>query len=325
MPVTASPIGIRAWIVLFAAVLALVPSSRDSTAQSSDAGGAPPFHALPDIAAVAELLEVTGVFTASRTDTQQLVRGLQAQNPAIPLEVWVNFTQRMTARAQLEKLYVPVYARHLSASDVRDIDEFMRSPLGSRWRSARPLIQAEYRQAAQSWATRTALEIVGETLGTAQPAAAAGGPLRPAADLPLQRMAAIHDLLRLSGALAGQRQFIESTFDQLRKGAQANRLPVAAWAEARKRLDNEAALLDLWTVAFAHHLDEADIRGLNNFYRSAAGMCYVAALSKIQSESTSAGVQMARDAMRHAMRDELGPLPQWRLLHPPREQPRSLQ
>ena len=73
----------------------------------------------------------------------------------------------------------------------------------------------------------------------------------------------------------------------------------------------------MWTPAYANNLTDTQIRGLIQFYTSAPGAHYAAVLPAIQAESLDAAAQLGRDVARRAVREVYGPLPQWRLLHPP--------
>jgi hypothetical protein len=123
--------------------------------------------------------------------------------------------------------------------------------------------------------------------------------------------------VRVSGTLAGAQTMMDKMLDQIRQGPQASQLPVSFWDDARKRLSNESDLLRLWTPAYADQLSDTEIRGLIGFYTSPVGTRFVAALPAIQSESLDAGAQLGADAAKRAVHEVMGPLPQWRLLHPP--------
>jgi uncharacterized protein len=268
-------------------------------------------------ASVVELLELTGVFRRARAETASVVERLRQDNPKVPAGVWKSFTDRVAGRHALAALYVPIYARHLSHEDVCGILEFYRTPLGSHFLQAAPRIQEETRLAAQVWASDVALDILAPADdsqgGHSSPPASGQPSMEPAAE----RIAAIHELLRVSGTLSGAQAMMDNMLDRIRQAPQASQLPVSFWDDARKRLSNEPDLLRLWTPAYADQLSDTEIRGLIRFYTSAVGTRFVAALPAIQSESLVAGAQLGRDAARRAVHEVMGPLPQWRLLHPP--------
>jgi hypothetical protein len=93
-------------------------------------------------------------------------------------------------------------------------------------------------------------------------------------------------------------------------------MPDALWQSARDRLTDETALLRLWTPACLNHLSAADVLALTEFHESATGKRFVAAQAAIQEESMVAAAQLSNRSARQAVREVLGPLPQWRLQHP---------
>jgi uncharacterized protein len=299
------------------ALCCLVMLAASVSIEPADAGEG----AVPDVtpshrAAVVDLLEMTGVFARARTETNAVVERLRADHPSIPAEVWTQFADRVADRDALESLYVPIYAKHLPENDVRDVVAFYRTPAGAHLLEATPKIQEESRAAAQAWASEIAIDLLGATDSAQGPKPSVTAPQVPTAALSPARTAAVHELLRVSGTLSGARQIMVGMLERLRQGPQAEMLPPSFWDDARQRLTNEDDLLRLWTPAYAHHLTDAEIRGLVRFYRSPVGTRFVAALPAIRDESLTAGAQLGRDAAKRAVREVLGPLPQWRLQHP---------
>ena len=269
-------------------------------------------------ASVTDLLELTGVFKRARTETARVVERLSRDNPKVPAGVWKSFADRVANRDAVAALYVPIYARHLSHEDVCDILAFYRTPLGAHFLAVAPRIQEETRLAAQAWASDVAFDILApaddsQGGGDPSPSAAREPSTQPAAG----RVATIHELLRVSGALGAAQTMMDKMLDGIRQGPQASQLPVSFWDDARRRLSNEADLLRLWTPAYADQLSDTQIRGLIGFYTSPVGTRFVAALPAIQSESLEAGARLGTDAAKRAVHEVMGPLPQWRLLHPP--------
>ena len=258
-----------------------------------------------------ELLEQMGVFAGARASAQGVVERLRAENPVVPAAVWASFAAKIADREVLVPLYVPIYVRHLTEADARELLVFYRSTLGSRWLEAVPKIQQECRVRAEVWAGTIAEDL----LSTAP----AGERTRPGSigrDLDPRRARSIEELLRVSGALAQARQSMNLMIERLQQGPQATELPAAFWQRARERLSDETALMQLWSPAYAQYLSDDDVRGLIAFYRSPPGERYVAALPAIQSESVDAATRLANASARRAVREVLGPLPQWRLQHP---------
>jgi hypothetical protein len=280
------------------------------------ASDAEPSHAATHNAAVVELLELTGVFARAQAETDGVVARLQADNPRVPAQLWGNFAKRVAGRDTLIALYVPIYARYLTEPDVRGVVAFYRTPLGAHFLKVTPKIQEETRVAAQAWVSDIAVQLIRTADAAEGTATAPGFSQQPVASLAPRREEAVHELLRVSGAVTQAQQMMVGILDRLRRGPQADAMMPSFWELARRRLTNEADLLRLWTPAYASNLTDNEIRGLVQFYRSPVGVRFVAALPAIQEASLDAGAQLGRDAVKRAVREVLGPLPQWRLLHP---------
>jgi hypothetical protein len=303
------------------AIVFLLADARAGT--PAPVGGAPPepARAEPPCASVSaqvsviELLEISGVFAKARTETEAVVAHLRRDNPQVPDELWSHFSEHVANHDTLDSLYAPIYLRHLSRADVCALVEFYRTPAGARFLRVDPQIEQETRAAAQAWATNVTLALLDPShviqAETALPNASpfSTGPVAP-------DVAAIHDLLRRSGALAAARRSIDRKLDGLQHGSQSAMLPDSFWQGVRQRLSSDEDLLRLWTPAYARQLTSAEVAELVRFFGSPPGVRYVAALPAIEAASLAAGTQLGHDAAKRAVREVFGPLPQWRMLHP---------
>lgn len=271
---------------------------------------------VPHAAAYEDLLEVTGVFAEARASAQTLVARLSEENPVVPAAVWTGFAAKIADRDTLASLYVPIYARHLTEADAEGLLAFYRSPLGERWLQILPQVQQEYRAEAERWAGTIAEDLLGGSTKPDDVNAEEG-----AVKLGDRRVASIHELLRVSGSLEQASHTMSLMIDRLRQAPQASQMPGSFWEQARNRLVDEKSLLQLWTSAYARHVSNDDVRAMIDFYRSALGKRYVAALPDIRREALDAATRLANTAARRAVREVLGPLPQYRLQRPelPRE------
>jgi hypothetical protein len=254
--------------------------------------------------ATVELLELSGVFSGAADASQVALAQLRAANPAMPEAVWTRFAALITDHATLASIYAPIYAQHLTAEEIQGMVDFYHSPLGTRFREALPTMREETRTAAQVFAASTALD--------PNDSAARAAPEASGSDA---RASAVHALLRESGALEQSKAAMLRMIDRLRQSAVLETAP-GFWDAARRRLTDEKSLLALWTPAYMHHLSDADIQSLIAFFRSPVGKRYGTALPAIQAESVTAATTLANQAARRAVREVLGPLPQWKLQHP---------
>lgn len=258
-----------------------------------------------------ELLETLGVFAEARASAQTLVGRLSEDNPTVPPVVWTNFAGKISNRDTLVLLYVPIYANHLTEADAEGLLAFYRSALGQRWLQARPSIQQECRAASEKWAGTVAADLLGGDGMKGDPISG-----KTASGNAGARAAAIRELLTVSGSLDQARHTMNLLIDRLRQVTPTSGASGPFWDHARSRITNEESLLQLWTPAYSHHLSDDDVHAMIAFYESPLGRRYVLALPAIRSESLDAATKLANMSARRAVREVLGPLPQYRLMHP---------
>jgi len=89
-------------------------------------------------------------------------------NPQIPTAFWDAFmahARRDTTR--LIDMLVPIYASHLTQSELEELIRFYMSPIGQRLTAVQPAIIQESTVAGQNWGELIA-RIVGDSLAQAQ-------------------------------------------------------------------------------------------------------------------------------------------------------------
>jgi hypothetical protein len=277
------------------------------------AGAAP-----PPMPPLEQLMALTGVLDRGPASSERLLADLRAQNPGVPPELWVNYAARINDRSVLVHLYAPIYRRHLSRADTRGMLNFFRSPQGERYLAGLADIANETDAGAKDWALSVANSLLNEDGGQS---AAGGQSNSPVENPDSERTHAIRELIRLSGALAEA----QSMSAQMIQGLRDSNWSDALIQRAQERLTSGAALSEFWVPAYAQHFTPDDVRALNVFFGTPLGRRWVAAWPAIQHECLLAAATLGNDAAKRAIREVLGPLPQWRLLHPlpPPDSPES--
>jgi hypothetical protein len=296
---------------------ALLAASADAV-EPCNSLAATPGSVPAQASTVTELLQVTGVFARARPEADRVVAQLRSQNPRVPLELWEKYAASVANHDTVIALYAPIYARHLTEGDVRGALQFYRSAPGAKLLAAMPIMQAEARSAALSWVSDIAADLAfSESPRRAfEPGSVSSSRGAPVGRRVSGREERVQQLLRVSGTISQAQQMMNDLIDRLEATPQGGELTVAMWEQARSRLTNETDLINLWTPAYLHHLSDQEIGVLLKFYQSATGHCFVAALPRVQKEAVEAATQLAREAVKRATRDVLGPLPQWALEHP---------
>jgi uncharacterized protein len=207
----------------------------------------------------------------------------------------------------LTRMYAATFRRHLSSQDLDDLVIFYQTRLGLRLTEATAQIAKATDAAVADWAQSLANDLLkgGTPPSTRQPS-----PTAPAqSSAPAE---SIRELLRVSGA-ARQAQEISRLM--------IKQLELAGFGEgliegARTRLSSGGSLMDLWIPAYQRHFSAAEVEDLIRFYRSPLGTRWVSALPSIQADALAAATDFANVAAKQSIREILGPLPQWRLMHP---------
>jgi len=112
---------------------------------------------------IRQLIETTGganiakLFAAG--SSQQMFKMIKATRPDIPdraltimeREMLALFSEQLTAPGGLFDMIIPVYAKHLSHQEIRELIAFYQTPLGRKTISVLPLVTQESMQAGQRW------------------------------------------------------------------------------------------------------------------------------------------------------------------------------
>ena len=112
-------------------------------------------------ASARRLLAVTGATKLMLGTMQTMIGAQRNANPQIPPEFWDVFMAH--ARRDTTKLIdmlVPIYAAHLTSSELDELVRFYTSPLGQRLTAAQPDILRESTVAGQQWG-----EVIGRMVG----------------------------------------------------------------------------------------------------------------------------------------------------------------
>ena len=156
--------------VMLAAMCGLVLSFSPAATQEQ-----PPSHPVdaPTAAAARRLLAVTGTTKLMLSSMESMLAAQREANPQIPAAFWDAFmahARRDTTR--LIDMLVPIYASHLTQSEIEELIRFYTSPIGQRLTAVQPAILQESTLAGQNWGELIA-RIVGDSLSQA------GGDLPP--------------------------------------------------------------------------------------------------------------------------------------------------
>lgn len=115
---------------------------------------APLAHAADDVAAkqadIRKLLVLTGSAQIGAQVMTQMMASLRKAMPQVPDRFWNDF-QKEVKTDELRELIVPIYDKHLSHDDVKNLIKFYETPTGKHFISEMPGITQESITAGQAW------------------------------------------------------------------------------------------------------------------------------------------------------------------------------
>lgn len=106
-------------------------------------------------------MEVSGSEATYKAAISQMVTMFKQQKSSVPNEFWNEFEQAATKNVSedLLNMLLPVYQRHLSETEIKDIIKFYQSPAGKKFAEKSPLIMQESMQIGQQWGMKIGQEL----------------------------------------------------------------------------------------------------------------------------------------------------------------------
>jgi hypothetical protein len=99
------------------------------------------------------MFEVSGTEQAYKSVVKQMFTMFKKQYPTVPAEIWkeMELEFKHQSMSELANLLSPVYKKHLTIEDLREIIIFYKTPVGQKLGNSAPLIMAESMQLGQEW------------------------------------------------------------------------------------------------------------------------------------------------------------------------------
>jgi len=108
---------------------------------------------------IRKLMKLTGAGELGIQAMQQMMPAMRQMVPEAPEAFWAEFSSKFHP-GELVEMVVPIYAKHLTPKDVKDLIAFFESPAGRKLSSVQPAIMQESMAAGQAWGQRVAGEIL---------------------------------------------------------------------------------------------------------------------------------------------------------------------
>lgn len=108
---------------------------------------------------IRRLLEVTGSSKLGAQVVEQLLASFRQSRQGVPDSFWEELRKEMNVD-ELTELVVPIYDRHLSHEDVKQLIAFYESPVGRKLLGVQPQILGESMALGQEWGRAAAERVI---------------------------------------------------------------------------------------------------------------------------------------------------------------------
>lgn len=99
---------------------------------------------------IQKLMDLTGAGNIGVQAADQLIANMKTALPQVKDAFWVEFRKELSAE-ELIKLIIPLYDKHLTHPEIKELIKFYETPVGKKMIAVMPAITAESMQAGQQW------------------------------------------------------------------------------------------------------------------------------------------------------------------------------
>jgi hypothetical protein len=110
---------------------------------------------------IIKLLDVMDVKAQATQMIDLMLPSMQGMVPGAPAEFWTKFKAGVKMETFVEML-VPIYDKHLSHDDVKNLIKFYESPTGKKFIKVSPAMTQDAFLASQKWGEKLAQDIISE-------------------------------------------------------------------------------------------------------------------------------------------------------------------
>lgn len=112
----------------------------------------------PDAAKQADiqkLMNLTGAANLGVQAADQMIASMRGAMATVPDKFWTEFRKEINAD-ELVNLIIPVYDKHLTPAELKELIKFYETPVGKKMIAVMPAITAESMQIGQQWGMEVA-------------------------------------------------------------------------------------------------------------------------------------------------------------------------
>ncbi|SMC53480.1 DUF2059 domain-containing protein [Pedobacter nyackensis] len=111
---------------------------------------------------LSKMMEVSGSQNTYKAAIGQSIIMFKQQKSEIPAAFWDELEQSLTKSSfdHLLEMLLPVYQKHMSEQDLKELIAFYQSPVGKKLAEKTPFIVADSMQAGQVWGKKLGEDII---------------------------------------------------------------------------------------------------------------------------------------------------------------------
>lgn len=114
-------------------------------------------------ALIHQLLTMTHSVDLAISTIESGVSAQRAANPRVPAVFWDRFlVETRNRRGEFEAMIVPVYDRHFSSAELRELISFYQSPVGQKMITELPAVTQESMEAGRQWGMKLGASIASQ-------------------------------------------------------------------------------------------------------------------------------------------------------------------
>lgn len=117
---------------------------------------------------IRELLELTGALTTtvSEMDTimEQMKNDLSTELSPSILDEYIFRFRREVSEDKIAELAIPIFLKHFSEKEIKEILEFNKTPTAQKWNRLSPKIARELELAGEEWGRKIGVKIIKEII-----------------------------------------------------------------------------------------------------------------------------------------------------------------
>ena len=104
---------------------------------------------------IQKLMNLTGAANLGVQAADQMIASMRGAMATVPDKFWTEFRKEINAD-ELVNLIIPVYDKHLTPAELKELIKFYETPVGKKMIAVMPAITAESMQIGQQWGMEVA-------------------------------------------------------------------------------------------------------------------------------------------------------------------------